>query len=307
MEILIADNENLKLIDVLHGSFKNVTELKFSVAFLKSSGLDLIKSDLKNILKNKAQVEFLVGLDFRTTDPNSLFELKSFQKSYNNLRFFCFSEPNRYPFHIFHPKLYLIRNKTGQFTAIVGSSNLTRGGLADNVELNIVFKGNGAESEILQLLNFYLRMRLQETVFEPSMEYLDGYNKVYQTVLKQHDQAFRKQETKKEIKKLKEIEENLPGTRPTTRKLIIDAMKEITKNKEGYVRLQDIYKYVKSQLRENGVDFSDVVDINANTRHAIYDDMVGWKGKYNRGYFERKSAYSGLFRLTKDGLDFKGR
>lgn len=307
MEILIADNENLKLIDVLHSSFKNVTELKFSVAFLKSSGLDLIKSDLKNILKNKAQVEFLVGLDFRITDPNSLFELKSFQKSYNNLRFFCFSEPNRYPFHIFHPKLYLIRNKTGQFTAIVGSSNLTRGGLADNVELNIVFKGNGAESEILQLLNFYLRMRLQETVFEPSMEYLDGYNKVYQTVLKQHDQAFRKQETKKEIKKLKEIEENLPGTRPTTRKLIIDAMKEITKNKEGYVRLQDIYKYVKSQLRENGVDFSDVVDINANTRHAIYDDMFGWKGKYNRGYFERKSAYSGLFRLTKAGLDFKGR
>ncbi len=307
MEILVADNENLKLIDVLQGSFKNVTEIKFSVAFLKSSGLNLIKSDLKNILKNKAQVEFLVGLDFRTTDPNSLFELKSLQKSYDNLRLFCFSEPNKHPFHIFHPKLYLIKNKTGQFTAIVGSSNLTRGGLTDNVELNIILKGKSTESEILQLLNFYLRMRLRESVFEPSMEYIEGYQSVYKTVLTHHDTAFKKTETKKEIQKLKEIEEILPGTRPTTRRLIIDAMKQLSKTTEGYVELQDIYKYVKSQLRENGVDFSDVVDINANTRHAIYDDMVGWKGIYNRGYFERKSAYSGLFRLTKAGLDFQGR
>lgn len=307
MEILIADNENLRLIDVLHGSFKNVTELKFSVAFLKSSGLDLIKSDLKNILKNKAQVEFLVGLDFRTTDPNSLFELKSFQKSYNNLRFFCFSEPNRYPFHIFHPKLYLIRNKTGQFTAIVGSSNLTRGGLADNVELNIVFKGKSTESEILQLVNFYLRMRLQESVFEPSLEYIERYQSVYETVLTQRDAAFRKRETKKEIEKLKEIEETLPGTRPTMRRLIVDGIKELPETDAGYIRLQDIYDYVKAGLSKHGVDFSQVVDINANIRHAIYDDMVGSKSKYNRDYFERKSVYSGLFRLTQAGLDFKGR
>jgi HKD family nuclease len=273
MEILVADNENLKLIDVLQGSFKNVTEIKFSVAFLKSSGLNLIKSDLKNILKNKAQVEFLVGLDFRTTDPNSLFELKSMQKSYDNLRFFCFSEPNKNPFHIFHPKLYIIKNKTGQFTTIVGSSNLTKGGLTDNVELNIIFKGKSTESEILQLMNFYLRMRLRESVFEPSMEYIERYQSVYKTVLKQHDTALKKRETKNEIQKLKEIEEILPGTRPTTRRLIVDAMKQLSKTTEGYVVLQDIYKYVKSQLRENGVDFSDVVDINANIRHAIYDDM----------------------------------
>jgi HKD family nuclease/predicted nuclease with RNAse H fold len=307
MEILIADNDNLKLIDILHNSLHDVTELKFSVAFLKLSGLNLIKSDLKSILKNKAQVEFLIGLDFQTTDPNSLFELKSLQKSHDNLRFFCFSEPNKEPFHIFHPKLYLIRDKTDQFTTIVGSSNMTRGGLADNVELNIVFKGKGTESEILQLINFYLRMRLRESVFEPSMEYIEGYRSVYNTVLTQHDTALKKRETQKEILKLKEIEEILPGTRPTMRRLIVDAMKQLPKTNEGYVELQEIYEYVKSQLKEHGVDFSDVVDIRANIRHAIYDDMLGWKSKYNRGYFERKSAYSGLYRLTKAGWDFKGR
>jgi HKD family nuclease len=307
METLIVENQNLKLIDVLHNSFENIAELKISVAFLKLSGLRLIELDLKNILQDKAQVEFLVGLDFRTTDPDSLFKLNSLQKTYPNLRFFCFSEPNKEPNRIFHPKLYLLRNKTGRFTSIVGSSNLTKGGLTNNVELNIVFKGDGTESEILQLINFYLRMRLQETVFEPSLEYIKGYSKVYQTVLKQHDQAFRKHETKKEIQKLKEIEETLPGTRPTTRRLIVDVIKELSKTGEEYVKLQYIYDHVKSKLKNYGVDFTQIVDIKANIRHSIYDDMVGWKGKYNRGYFERKSSYSGLFRLTQPGLDFKGR
>ena len=66
MQIEVADNENNKLIDVLKESFTSAIEAKFSVAFLKYSGLSLIESDIKNILKNKGKVEFLVGLDFRT-------------------------------------------------------------------------------------------------------------------------------------------------------------------------------------------------------------------------------------------------
>jgi len=305
--MLIVENENVRLIDVLRSAFEDIAELKLAVAFLKLSGLALIKSDLKKILQNKAQVEFLVGLDFRTTDPESLLELKSLQELYPNLRFFCFSEPNRSPLGVFHPKLYLMKNKAGRFTSIVGSSNLTKGGLCDNVELNVVFEGTGTESEVLQVINFYLRMRLRETVFEPSLEYIQGYNRVYKTVLMQHDKAFRNPETKKQIEELKEIEEILPGTRPTIRRLIIDAMKELSKSEEFYVSLQGIYDYVKPELTKHGVDFSGVVDINANIRRAIYGDMIGWKGEYNRGFFERKSTYSGLYRLTRAGLEFKGR
>lgn len=307
METLIVENENLKLINVLRSSFEDVNELNLSVAFLKLSGLALIKSDLKKMLRNKAQVEFLIGLDFCTTDPDSLLELKSLRETYPNLRFFCFSEPNRYPSGVFHPKLYLMRNKAGLFTSIVGSSNLTKGGLVGNIELNIVFRGMGTESEILQLINFYLRMRLQESVFEPSLEYIKGYKRIYKTVLTQQDKALRKPETRKQIKELKEIEEVLPGTRPTIRRLIIDAMKELSNSGADYVSLQDVYNYVKPELTKHGVDFSNVVDINANIRRAIYGDLVGWKGKYNRSLFERNSAYSGLYRLTKQGLEFKGR
>ena len=305
MQIEVADNENNKLIDVLKESFTSAIEAKFSVAFLKYSGLSLIESDIKNILKNKGKVEFLVGLDFRTTDPDSLFELKSLQKSNPNLKCFCFSEPNKSS--VFHPKLYLVKNNNKEITAIVGSSNLTNGGLSKNIELNIVFNGIETDNEILQLINFYLRMRLQESVFEPSLEYIESYRKIYETVLVHNEQAFKKQDTKSEIKKLQEMEELLLGTRPTLRRLVVDAGLKLPKTPNGFVHLQDIYDYVKSELKKYGVDFGDVVSIDANIRRAIYADLVGWKGKYNRGYFERKSSYSGLFRLTDAGMKFKGR
>lgn len=103
------------------------------------------------------------------------------------------------------------------------------------------------------------------------------------------------------------MEELLPGTRPTIRRLVVDAALKLPKTSDGFVQLQDIYDYVRSELKKYGVDFGDVVSIDANIRRAIYADLVGWKGKYNRGYFERKSAYSGLFKLTDAGLNFKGR
>ena len=210
MQITIVDNQDIKLIDVLEKSLGKAVDIKFSVAFLKYSGLSLIKSDIEKILKNNGKVEFLIGLDFRTTDPDSLFELKSLQKSNSNLQFFCFSEPNRSRNAVFHPKLYLIKNDVKEITAIVGSSNLTGGGLSKNVELNLVLKGTETESEILQLINFYLRMRLRETVFEPSFEYIESYKKIYDTVLVHNESAFKKEDTKTEIKKLQEMEEILP-------------------------------------------------------------------------------------------------
>ena len=84
------------------------------------------------------------------------------------------------------------------------------------------------------------------------------------------------------------------------------------KDKEGYVRLRDILTYVKAKLTQYGVDFTHVIDINAHIRRQIYADLVGWLEKtsgsgYNRGHFERKYLYSGLFRLTSAGLKFRGR
>src|SRR5208282_3120583 len=38
---------------------------------------------------------------------------------------------------IFHPKLYIFQNQNGKKSAILGSSNLTEGGLSKNYEANV--------------------------------------------------------------------------------------------------------------------------------------------------------------------------
>ena len=101
METQIIDNEKMNLLGVLRSSLEKAVELNVSVAFLKNSGLSLLKSGLLNMLKNKASAEFLVGLDFRTTDPESLFELKKLKESHSNLNFFVSANPIKIPFLFF--------------------------------------------------------------------------------------------------------------------------------------------------------------------------------------------------------------
>lgn len=307
MEILFSDNQDTKIFDIMKDSLNKAIDVRIAVAFLKQSGLSVINNDLNNCLKNNGKVEFLVGLDFRTTEPESLMTLRKISDNNTRIKCYCFSDPRLSNSPVFHPKLYLMSDKSRNTTAIVGSSNLTQGGLQDNIEINVIFQGKETDNAILQLTNIYLKMRLQETVFEPNYEYIEGYREIYERVALSEQKSFRHSQTKKILSKLKEMEEVLPGTRPTLRRLTIEAVKNLPKDSEGFVGLQDIYDYVKSQYDKLGINYGEVQDINANIRRAIYGDLVGWKGKYNRGFFERKRVYSGLFRLTENGEEFKGR
>lgn len=301
MKILFADNQDVKIGDIIKNSFKRAADIKIAVAFLKKSGFNSIREDINNCLDNKGKVEFLVGLDFRSTDPESLTTLRKISDSNHNMKCYCFSDPGLNNAPVFHPKLYLISDNKKNSTAIVGSSNLTQGGLRNNIEINVIFQGKENDNVILQLTNIYLKMRLRESIFEPSYEYLEGYKEIYDRISTSEQKSFRRSELKKVFSKLKEMEEVLPGTRPTLRRLTVEAVKNLPKDSDGFVNLKDIYSYVKSQYDRIGIPYDNVRDINAHIRRAIYGDLVGWKGKYNRGLFERKSVYSGLFRLTEEG------
>ncbi len=307
MEILFSDNQDTKTLGIMKNSLNKATDVRIAIAFLKQSGFNIIKDDLNNCLRNNAKVEFLVGLDFRTTEPETLITLRRISDNNPRIKCYCFSDPRLSNAPVFHPKLYLMSDRLKNTTAIVGSSNLTRGGLQNNIEINVIFEGKETDNAILQLTNIYIKMRLQETVFEPNYEYLEGYKEIYDRVSISEQKSFEHSQTKKILSKLKEMEEVLPGTRPTLRRLVIEAVKNLTKDSDGFVELQNVYDYVKSQYDKLGIHYDNVQDIDANIRRAIYGDLVGWKGKYNRGYFERKKVYSGLFRLTKEAEKFRGR
>jgi HKD family nuclease len=84
----------------------------------------------------------VVGLDFYTTSPSFLESFRSVLRIGKALRG-----------GTFHPKLYLFE-KGGQCCCLMGSSNFTSGGFADNTELNICIEGRTTDAFFRQVQAF---------------------------------------------------------------------------------------------------------------------------------------------------------
>ena len=99
-----------------------------------------------------------------------------------NLKFYCYGDKNENKTDVvFHPKIYLFE-KGRETTGIVGSTNLARGGLLSNFEVNVVIK----ETKPLyfsQLQAIYNSVKFTDSVFSPDEEYLAGYSDVYKAFL----------------------------------------------------------------------------------------------------------------------------
>lgn len=115
-------------------------EILFAVALVKESTFAFIQENISKKCKQK----YLIGIDLPTNPKvlrrmqsqlkNDLFEAAIYKTEYN-----------------FHPKVYLF-NVNNNYTAFVGSSNLTDGGFKDNVELNYKISN---QVDCLTILNWF--------------------------------------------------------------------------------------------------------------------------------------------------------
>lgn len=108
-------------------------EIEISVAFLKLSGLEKI---FPNLLSKKENCTFFVGVDYYLTEPDAI------RKLYNNgIKVFIVKKSHS----TFHPKIYYFKN-TDDVNLIIGSANMTGGGLETNFEVSILVNSKiGAE------------------------------------------------------------------------------------------------------------------------------------------------------------------
>lgn len=122
--------DNFMLIDVLNATLadESFNELKFAVAYAKSGVLKFLKEniDLWRIRKNKSEI--FIGIDQKVTSKEALeVALDLFDNVYLI----------NHKSVTFHPKLYLFKGKNiGK--VILGSNNLTSGGLESNFESAII-------------------------------------------------------------------------------------------------------------------------------------------------------------------------
>lgn len=104
------------------------TRFECIVAFAKESALGFILKPLEKSLSDGLIARFSIGLAFCQTSPALLRKLFGLGKKYQGLSLYVSNTSAT-----FHPKIYGFSGPNGS-TVIIGSANLTSGGLRDNYE-----------------------------------------------------------------------------------------------------------------------------------------------------------------------------
>lgn len=305
MAIQILSNLNYPIGNIINQELQNANLVKMAVAFLKYSGVKVIEKSLNDCLKNNGSIEIIVGLDFKTTDPQSIHYFIRLQRQVSSLKFYCYGDKGENKTDIvFHPKIYLFE-KGRETTGIIGSTNLTRGGLLTNFEANVVIK----ETKPLyfsQLEAIYNSVKFTDSVFSPDEEYLAGYSDVYKAFLQSEEKATKDSGVQKVVRQIRKREEFLPGTVPSIKSLIIETIKKEQLKGIGFVPLQTIYEEVEKLVEEKKLNYK--MDTFRNSiRGELNKHETNSKHPDNMDLFIRSSEQKGYYSLTNKGKTYEGR
>ncbi|MBE0415041.1 MAG: hypothetical protein IBX36_00665 [Dehalococcoidia bacterium] len=214
IQVSFADNVTQKLLATLASKLPYAQELKFAVAFVSSSGLALIEPYLRQCLERSGQAEFLVGLDLLTTEPKALKILHEMSQAGLPITCFCYSDPSRPSASIYHPKLYLTATED-EATIVIGSSNLTKGGLKDNVEINAVVQANRGDEIVSDIYAVYNSLKFQQPRVEPDAEFINLYEALHHRAKRRSSEALRDSETKELMQRFNDKIGTLRRPKPT--------------------------------------------------------------------------------------------
>jgi len=305
-KIQILSNTNYPLSDVLKSELIESTQVKIAVAFLRRTGIDEIYKSLDYALSNNnAEIEIITGLDFKTTDASALFALKDIENKQKNFKFYCFGDRrDNHNDLVFHPKMYLFEttlSRNTKYTSIIGSSNLTGGGLTSNFEVNSIFRED-TPKYYSQLEAIYNEIKYTDSVFNPSKDYILRYGNVKKEIEKAENTADKSIQT--ELQFLKDEEEKLPGTVPSLKKIIIEFIKERNKNGMMAVPLEIIYEEIPKMLPIYNLKMK-MDTINNTIRGELNKHEFDSKHKDSMSLFKRTGR--GLYALTDKGQKYAGR
>ncbi len=247
--VQILSNLNYPISKVINEGLRNSLSTHIAVAFLKYSGVEVIQDALIDSLEKGAEFEIIVGLDFKTTDSKSIRFLLDLNKTYKKLKIYCYGDKeNNKAGIVFHPKIYMFDNGREK-TSIIGSTNLTRGGLESNFEVNTIF----TEKKPLyysQLNAIYNSIKYADSLFTPNEEYLQNYDEVFSAIIKNEQKVSKDKSIQEKIKKIEKQEKLLPGTIPSIKVMIVEFIFDCEEKGVKQVALQDIYQALEERIKK---------------------------------------------------------
>lgn len=118
-------------------------EISIAVAFLSNSGVERIIEAIRTRKEKDGKISIITSLGHDITEPDALRKLLEYEVDCKII-----------DSDTFHPKLYIFK-KAGDFCCIIGSSNLSEGGLFSNYEANVILRGNDSDSSIKESIDYF--------------------------------------------------------------------------------------------------------------------------------------------------------
>lgn len=140
-------------------------KIELAYAWVSSSGGS---ADHWKVLPLERVRRAIVGIHFAQTEPHVLRELHEL----GVLRVIGDTGG------VFHPKL-IVGVKGNEARAIVGSSNLTGGGFGGNTEVNLLLTGSTHDEVMEGILRFMSDQWAHPRAFEPTSDWFEEYEKLY--------------------------------------------------------------------------------------------------------------------------------
>ncbi|CCO45826.1 hypothetical protein VIBNISOn1_1590001 [Vibrio nigripulchritudo SOn1] len=182
--MMLVRNDNKEHTKILKEMLDNAQDVYIAVAFLKLSGLELIKENLEKFLDGNGNINLIVGLDLYVTEPKALYELFDLCQLNTKLKVFLYSSKNS----TFHPKMYASR-RNDKSSVLIGSANLTNGGLSTNVEASIYNKNDVSLFE--ECKDFFCDLTLSTDCKRASALTIQEYEQQYLVFNKEVEKAER--------------------------------------------------------------------------------------------------------------------
>ena len=159
---------------ILNEGISGAEEIIVYVAFLKVSGLSKIRKSLLSAIKRGSKVRFVIGLDMYVTEPQALYDLARMIGSKRICQLLLVEQGAE----TFHPKFYYWR-KGNHETVMIGSANITAGGLSTNHELSILHNFTEDSPFKNELSSFLNRINSDARLVKANRPSLSQYEKKY--------------------------------------------------------------------------------------------------------------------------------